>query len=313
VKQKGNRNKSSAEFVPPWKSAVLEPTEWIPCNQTTDVDLTLKWIHGHRSRDCRNNVLYSAEGSIVYMAANIGVVYHKPSGRQQFLNGPHVDEIISIAIHPAGQIFATGEAGRKASIIVWHSKSMQVLSRLESIHQTGVGLMCFNSSGDTLASIGLDGGNTLCIHNWHKNIQVLRTSTARSKTLCMCFLARDQLQSTASTSVASSAVAAVAAVAVTTKSKKGGMLTNKRSRGTAVESMLPADKDILVTAGYKFLKFWWWQGQNVQSQTAIWRGAKDEHKTLILSIASGSHGICVTGSSTGNLLVWKNFKVKYSY
>ena len=48
--------------VQPWKAVVVEPSVWIPAPGATDVDLELRWVHGHRSYDCRNNVLYSASG-----------------------------------------------------------------------------------------------------------------------------------------------------------------------------------------------------------------------------------------------------------
>ncbi len=57
--------------------------------------------------------------SIVYNAASMAVVYNKGAGKQQFLKGAHTDEVVSICCHPAGQIFATGEAGRQPSIIIW--------------------------------------------------------------------------------------------------------------------------------------------------------------------------------------------------
>jgi WD40 repeat protein/Ca2+-binding EF-hand superfamily protein len=48
--------------VQPWKAVVVEPTEWKQSLGATDVDLELRWVHGHRSYDCRNNVMYSASG-----------------------------------------------------------------------------------------------------------------------------------------------------------------------------------------------------------------------------------------------------------
>jgi hypothetical protein len=57
--------------------------------------------------------------SIVYSAAALAVVLNKATGKQQFLQGAHADEVLGICCHPAGQIFATGEAGRKPSIIIW--------------------------------------------------------------------------------------------------------------------------------------------------------------------------------------------------
>jgi hypothetical protein len=57
--------------------------------------------------------------SIVYNTAALAVAYNKGTGKQQFLKGAHIDEVLGICRHPAGQIFATGEAGRCPSIIIW--------------------------------------------------------------------------------------------------------------------------------------------------------------------------------------------------
>lgn len=51
-----------ADAVQPWKAMVVEPSTWENAPGATDVDLQLRWVHGHRSYDCRNNVIYSASG-----------------------------------------------------------------------------------------------------------------------------------------------------------------------------------------------------------------------------------------------------------
>ena len=58
--------------------------------------------------------------AVVYNAASLAVVYNKGAGKQQFLRGAHIDEVVGICCHPAGQIFATGEAGRLPSIVIWY-------------------------------------------------------------------------------------------------------------------------------------------------------------------------------------------------
>ena len=275
---RGDQSANDFSSVPPWRSSIIEPTLWTSSQNCTDVDLKLEWVHGHRCHDCRNNVLYSAEGCIVYNAANLAVVYHKPSGKQRFLLGPHVDEVIGITTHPAGQIFATSEAGRKSNIVVWNSKDMTVMTRLEEVHLMGTALLAFNSSGNMLASVGLDQDNTLSIHDWTKNLLLLSTPTSKERIYACCFLVND-----------------IVGVDPTVESANGNL----------------PPQDIIVTAGHKYLKFWWWQGQNILSQSAIWGNERHEKKSTIMCVASSNKGICVTGSSEGNLLVWRNFKVSW--
>jgi hypothetical protein len=88
---------------------------------------------------------------------------------------------------------------------------------------------------------------------------VFRAPTDKRKVLCLCYLMDDLSDS---------------------------------SESTADYKELKKNQNIIVTAGIKHLKFWWSQGQNISSQRGLF--GKEEHG-VILSIASGSPGICVTG------------------
>jgi len=167
--------KDNADVVMPWKTATIEPSSanltTLPSLRTcdplssTDVDLNLKWIHGHRCSDIRSNVLYSASGSIVYNAAKVAVVYSRSVGKQRFLQGAHKDDIISIAVDPTGQYFATSEIGHSPDIFVWNVSTMLVVSRLGNCHTIGVPLLAFSKKGNLLASIGQDSNNSICLRD----------------------------------------------------------------------------------------------------------------------------------------------------
>lgn len=74
--------------------------------------LTLKWAHGFRSFDTRGNLRYAADGSIVFTTAGVGVVYSKQAQKQDFFNLHHED-IVAMAMHPDGDIVATGQMAGK--------------------------------------------------------------------------------------------------------------------------------------------------------------------------------------------------------
>ena len=171
----------------PWKKQVVGPSN--PgkiTSSTTDVDLALQWIHGYRSEG-RNNVLYTAKGDIVYTSASVAIIYSKVAGKQNFFQRTHKDDIISIAGHPNGQIFATGEVGRKPLIAIWNAGDLRVLNKLEGVHRYGVPLLAFSSSGNLLASIGGDSDQTLCLNDWVHGIEIMRTPTDKGKIHCVCF------------------------------------------------------------------------------------------------------------------------------
>ena len=77
-----------------------------------EADMALEWVHGYRAFDCRNNLRYTANGEIVYNTAALGVVHDFKRRSQSFHIG-HVDDVVSLAMHPAGKLVATGELGRR--------------------------------------------------------------------------------------------------------------------------------------------------------------------------------------------------------
>lgn len=214
----------------PWKKEVVGPAKQnVSGSSTTDVGLTLQWIHGFRSEG-RNNVLYSAKGNIIYSSASVVIIYSKVAGKQNFFQRTHKDDIISIASHPSGQIFATGEVGRKPMVAIWNAGDLRVLNKIEGVHKYGVPLLAFNSSGNLLASIGGDSNHTLFLHDWLHGIEIMRTPTDKGKVHCLCFLVKE----------------------------------NQATNSADIPS------DVIVTGGEKHLKFWWSKGQNIKSQKGIW-------------------------------------------
>merc|ERR1711871_371549 len=81
-------------------------------------ELELDFVFGYRSSDVRNNLFYDSEGSIVYHAAAVGIVY-VPSQHTQRFNLEHTDDIMCLAMHPSGHTVATAECGKKPAIVVW--------------------------------------------------------------------------------------------------------------------------------------------------------------------------------------------------
>jgi microtubule-associated protein-like 6 len=276
----GYRNSSDR-----WRSAVIEPSAYKPHDlNDNDVDLTLRWIHGYRSRDCRNSLRYSASGRIVYTAASVGVVYSKTSGKQSFLLGAHSDEIMGIAIHPNGQIFATGDAGSEATIVVWNSSDTRVYQRLERCHSRGVPLLSFNTKGNLLASVGLDNSHTLAVHDWQNGIEIMRTPTQRNIITCLVFL----------TSCAGPGESALG--------------SDESSSSSSSSYAAPPAPSVIVTGGLRHLTYWWTQGSNCKSQRALWGKARSMSKLLISCLASGTPDVCVSGNVKGDLVVWHKFR-----
>lgn len=74
--------------------------------------MELKWAHGFRSFDTRNNLKYNNEGQVVFCTAGVGVVQDLSQNTQQFFN-MHREDIVSLAYHAGKNIVATGQMAGK--------------------------------------------------------------------------------------------------------------------------------------------------------------------------------------------------------
>ena len=252
-------NNLAEGHVSPWKANVVEPTNWLSkyrqynpyqsVEGSTDVDLELNWIHGYRSFDCRNNLRYNGAGNIVYHAAAVGVVLSKSTGKQGFLQGAHSDDILGLTAHPAGQLFASSEAGKTSAIIVWDAEHLHIHARLSGVHRHGVSLLAFNSKGNYLASVGLDRENTLVVYEWKKKNMILSTPTDKRRILCLCFVTLIENND-----------------------------DDKASSGPNY---------MVVTGGVKHVRFWWARGQNVKSQRGLWGREKVQDVMCVTALSPG--------------------------
>jgi WD40 repeat protein len=167
---------------------VYPPKDWVPSPDSKKLpsqSLELEYIYGYRGHDCRDNLFYTSDTTVVYHAAAVGVVHDLSSNTQIFYK-EHNDDIVrylrsvlhvicfSLAIHPQGEIVATGQvstlkASRKPKICVWNSKTMSTLAVLEDFHQRSVCALAFSADGNYLLSVGSDDHNSVCVYDWkHK-------------------------------------------------------------------------------------------------------------------------------------------------
>lgn len=129
--------------------------------------LQLQFVHGYRGYDCRNNLLYTQSGEVLYHVAAVGVVYNRQLHNQRFYLG-HDDDILSLCIHPLKDYAATGQVGRDPAIHVWDIQTVKCLSLLKGHHQRGVCALDFSAEGKTLVSVGVDDGHSVVIWDWKR-------------------------------------------------------------------------------------------------------------------------------------------------
>ena len=179
------------ERIKDYLSMIAEPSDFRLKDEalgSTDCDLELQWVHGYRSQDCRNTLSYSSNGSIVYNCAALGVCYNKSTDTQHFQQGTHTDDILSLAIHPDGNICATGQVGDVPKIVVWDVVTQQTKALISGFHRLGVGLLQFDSTGKLLLSVGLDDLNSLAIYAWEQSKCIATAVVSKAKVMAACFV-----------------------------------------------------------------------------------------------------------------------------
>lgn len=73
----------------------------------------------------------TADGNLVYCAAGCGVVFN-PKTREQRIFNKHNDDVEAISLHPDGYTVATGECGKNDMILIWNSKTLDIITKLDT-------------------------------------------------------------------------------------------------------------------------------------------------------------------------------------
>nr|XP_039266613.1 echinoderm microtubule-associated protein-like 6 [Styela clava] len=132
-----------------------------------DTQLRLDWVYGYRGHQCRSNLFYTKANEVVYFVAGVGIVVDPSRRKQKFFLG-HDDDIISLSLHPSGQLVATGQVGKTPYICVWESSTVKTMSILKDQHTHGIAALAFSPNGERLVSVGLDTNNLVVVWDWKK-------------------------------------------------------------------------------------------------------------------------------------------------
>ena len=148
--------------------AIVPPTSHqtsYNAQEPPDHGLELDHVHGYRAHDSRHNLLYTSDGRVVYPAGTCGVVQDPRTSEQSFFCG-HEDDVLSLTMHPDGDTVATGSAGAEAAVCIWSASSGQLRAEIRGFHRRGVVALSFDSTGDRLATCGLDDQNSIAVYDW---------------------------------------------------------------------------------------------------------------------------------------------------
>ena len=194
--------------VKPFLGEVLHstPSDYKPprnAGAMPDGNLQIRYVHGYRSFDTRNNVKYCKNGEIVYHTASLGVVLDpetKPDTKElgQTYFNLHEEDIVSLAIHPQGHIVATGQMAQrgKASLIpiyVWSTTTKEVLACLKGFHRRAIRQLAFSPSGARLLSVGEDDDHSIAVYDWASDRILGSSKVDRGRVLDASFKTENEL------------------------------------------------------------------------------------------------------------------------
>ncbi|KAK3259739.1 hypothetical protein CYMTET_31276, partial [Cymbomonas tetramitiformis] len=165
----GTSGAAAAKFFPPAGYETHGDAHLAPKNS-----LKLEYVHGYRGWDAHYNLHYTKTGEVVYSAGSLGVVLDAPDNTQRFFEGHSGGTVTSLAMHPNGDMVATGEAGPSARICLWSATKTELMGVLPVAAEAVVAL-AFDGSGQHLAA-GLlrpvDREQQVLVFDWQKKKQV---------------------------------------------------------------------------------------------------------------------------------------------
>ncbi len=137
------------------------------CALTRVLSCRLDHIYGYSGSLSRHNLLYASDGRLLYPAGAALVVYDANTHEQSFLVGRGaVADVLCVALHPDGDLVATGCAGEEAVVCVWSVLTGRLRAELHGFHARAVTALAFDPTGELLASAGLDEQHSVALYDW---------------------------------------------------------------------------------------------------------------------------------------------------
>jgi len=286
VKQKG-------DTYWPLKGSVYPPSEWkAPSDilKAPNQALSLEFVYGYRGHDCRDNLFITHDNQLVYNAAALGVVFDTDNVSQTFYGG-HNDDICSLAIHPNGEIVATGQVAstkgvRKPRICVWNIKTKETIADISGFHERAVVALGFSPDGNHLVSVGADDHNSVAVYNWKTKALVASSYGSSAKIMVSTYSKSDN-----------STFVTCGVKHIKFWNLEGGKLNSKEGvfKRFPIQSLVSADflaSGDVVTGAYSGDVYFWRDGEAIQGFKA--------HEGPVNAVLATEDGV-FTGGKDGKI------------
>eukprot|EP00600_Ochromonadales_sp_CCMP1393_P002263 CAMPEP_0174977188 /NCGR_PEP_ID=MMETSP0004_2-20121128/13465_1 /TAXON_ID=420556 /ORGANISM="Ochromonas sp., Strain CCMP1393" /LENGTH=2877 /DNA_ID=CAMNT_0016228333 /DNA_START=290 /DNA_END=8924 /DNA_ORIENTATION=- len=156
-----------------------------PSRVPTD-ELQMHWVYGCSSRATRASVHYSKEGSIVYPAGTMGVIFDKVAKTQAYAM-PHSDEITCLDVHPCGWAVSAHKGTGTIFAAIWATATGSVLRYLSCGEVNGVSAIKFSPDASHVVLTCQDADHTVMIFNTGDGRLRSTYRNGPKKPLCLAF------------------------------------------------------------------------------------------------------------------------------
>ena len=130
-----------------------------------DMSICLDHVYGFSCSKMRNNVHFTANNDVVYVAGCFGIVANRESRSQRFFRC-HSDLITAFAVADDGKYAATGEIGRDTRVYIWSTIDCTVLAVLPDDFSGSISCLSFSADAVLLAVASTDVNNTVTLYDW---------------------------------------------------------------------------------------------------------------------------------------------------
>jgi WD40 repeat protein len=204
---------------PECKSTVFRPSNFDEVKRKggydtskPDSNLELDFIYGYAGFSPTvvgdlhgdQNIFYLSTGEMIYPASAVIVIYDPTDHTQRFFD-KHDDDVSGMAIHPDGEIVATGQVGHAPELIIWRAVPYdgeesdpdqaylfdsrgkfkgEQLGELMG-HQRSIRAMDFSPDGNLLMSVGGDDHHTIFIWDWRDG-EIIASAKGHASPVISC-------------------------------------------------------------------------------------------------------------------------------
>lgn len=173
--------------------ALSAPPSLVPTDE-----LELNWVYGCSSRHTRAAVHYSREGTVVYPAGCLGVIYEKNNNTQAYAM-PHSDEITALDVHVTSGLAVSAHKGNGTiSACVWNTADGSINRYLDCGVVNGVSAIKFSPDASHVVLTCQDTNHTVLLFSTADGRLRATYRNGPKKPLCLSFsLAETNIAGTA--------------------------------------------------------------------------------------------------------------------